>query len=146
MTLFNDGRWRPAMAGILLAGVLAGALLVPVPTTPDAAQATVRSEVRERLPGWRIDRVTPSWENAYTVVASCEGLQIGFQFVPGHGLPADDAWIQPNDAYARDRLWEVSDSRRFLVWYGERRRPQRLSCHQELARLGEAPLVPDTLD
>jgi hypothetical protein len=146
MRSFLHARWRPLAAVLALGGALAGALLIPVPTTPDPAQAAVRGEVRDRLPGWRIDRVSPSWEGAYTVVATCEGLQLGFQFVPGHGLPADDAWIQPNDAYARDRLWEVSDSRRVLVWYGERRRPQRLSCYQELARLGEEPLVPQVLD
>lgn len=125
-------------AGLLtLAGVLAGALLIPIPVLSDEGRAEVRREVRSRLPGWAIAQVDPSWEGAYTVVATCAEHEIGFQLVPGHGLPLDDAWIQPNDAYARDRLSEVSDNRRYLVWYGERLRPDQLSCREELARSGE---------
>lgn len=138
---------RRAAAGLLaLSGVLAGALFVPVPAVPDEGRTSVRAEVRHRLPGWRIERIDPSWEGAYTVVATCAGLELGFQYVSGHGLPADDAWIQPNDAYARDRLSEVSDHYRYLVWYGERRRPDHLSCQDELARLGDPPLVPRVFD
>lgn len=136
-----------AAAGVLtLAGVLAGALLVPVPVLPDDSRAAVRDEVRHRLPGWRIERIDPSWEGAYAVVTTCAGLEIGFQLVRGHGLAPDDAWIQPNDAYARERLSALSDSRRYLVWYGERVRPDRLSCQEELARMGEPPAVPRIFD
>jgi len=132
---------RRAAAGIFtLASVLAGALLVPVPTLPDDARAAIRTELRDRLPGWHIERIDPSWEGAYTVVTTCAGLELGFQLVQGHGLPADDAWIQPNDAYARERLSQISDHSGALVWYSERRRPDHLSCSDELARLGNPPI------
>lgn len=138
--------WRAAAGVLALAGVLPGALLVPMPTLPDGARVEVRRDVRSRLPGWRIERIDPSWEGAYTVVATCAGLEIGFQLVRGHGLGPDDAWIQPNDAYARERLGELSDNRRFLVWYGDRPRHDHLSCHEELARLGGPPVVPRDID
>lgn len=131
--------WRVAAGTLTLAGVLAGALLVPIPVMSDEGRSAVRREVRSRLPGWAIQQIDPSWEGAYTVVATCAGHEIGFQLVRGHGLPLDDAWIQPNDAYARDRLAEVSDNRRYLVWYGERLRPDQLSCREELARSGDPP-------
>lgn len=139
-------RWRAAVGALTLAGVLAGALLLPVPVLPDGARAAVRTEVRHRLPGWRIERIDPSWEGAYTVVTTCAGLELGFQYVSGHGLLPDDAWIQPNDAYSRRRLTPLSDHYRYLVWYGERQRPDRLSCQEELARLGEPPPVPRIFD
>jgi hypothetical protein len=145
MRRFLLSHWRSAAGTLTLAGVLAGALIVPVPALPDDDRAAVRREVRDRLPGWRVERVDPSWEGAYTVVATCAGIELGFQFVRGHGLPADDARIQPNDAYARERLVALSDSVRFLVWRGERLRPRHLSCHDELARAG-SPLVPRILD
>ena len=79
------------------------------------------------------------------MVTSCAGIELGFQYVRGHGLPADDAWIQPNDAYARERLAALSDSRRYLVWYGERVSPRHLSCQDELAR-SDSPLIPRIVD
>lgn len=139
-------RWRAAVSALGLAGVLAGALVVPIPTLPDEARSAVRQYVRNRLPGWRIERIDSSWEGAYTVVATCAGLELGFQFVRGHGLPPDDAWIQPNDGYSRERLSEVSDNWRALVWYGERRRPRHISCSDELARMGEPPALPRIFD
>ena len=138
--------WRAAAGVLALAAVLPGALLVPIPTVADSGRIEVRRDVRDRLPGWRIQRIDPSWEGAYTVVATCAGLEIGFQLVRGHGLPPDDAWIQPNDAYARERLGEVSDNRRFLVWYDDEIRHDYLSCQEELARLGEPPVVPRVFD
>ncbi len=138
--------WRAAAGVLTLAGVLTGALIVPIPALADDSRAEVRREVRQRLPGWRIERIDPSWEGAYTVVTTCAGLEIGFQLVRGHGLPADDAWIQPNDAYARERLTSLSDNRRYLVWYGGRVRPDQLPCHEELARIGEPPPVTRTFD
>ena len=131
--------WRAAGGTMALAGVLAGALLVPIPVTPDDGRTAVGLEIRDRLPGWRVERIDPSWEGAYTVVASCGRHELGFQLVRGHGLPVDDAWIHPSDAYARERLAQVSDHSRSLVWYAERRRPRQLSCQEELARLGESP-------
>ena len=137
--------WRSAAGALTLAGVLAGALFLPVPTLADGGRDAVRREVRDRLPGWRVERIDPSWEGAYTVVTSCAGIELGFQYVRGHGLPADDAWIQPNDAYARERLAALSDSRRYLVWYGERVSPRHLSCQDELAR-SDSPLIPRIVD
>lgn len=134
-------RWRAGAAVVALGAVLAAALIVPVPAVADPDRATVRQTVRERLPGWRIERLVSSWEGAYTVVASCEAQRIGFQLIPGHGLGPDDAWLHPSDAYARERLEAVSDHYRSLIWYGERRYHRSLSCLQELARLGVTPSV-----
>lgn len=146
MPRIHSPRWR-AVTGILaLAGVLLGALTVPIPTASDTGRESVRREVRYRLPGWEVQRIDPSWEGAYTVVTTCAGLELGFQYVRGHGLGAEDAWIQPNDEYSRDRLRRVSDHWRYLVWYSERRDTERLSCHEELARLGEPPVVPRIFD
>ncbi len=92
-----------------------------------------------RLPGWTIQRLERSWEGAYTVVTLCAGRQIGFQLVPGHGLPADDAWIQPNDAYSRERLVGISDHWRYLVWYDDPALVSSLSCEEELAGSRHAP-------
>lgn len=138
--------WRAAVGALALAAVLPSALLVPIPALPDEQRAEVRRDVRMRLPGWQIERLDPSWEGAYTVVATCAGLEIGFQLVRGHGLPAEDAWIQPNDAYARERLTDVSDNRRYLVWYDDRLRPERLSCSEEMARIGEPPAAARDFD
>lgn len=118
----------------LLAGVLAASLWMPIPSTPDAARASVASQVRERLPGWRIERVEASWEGAHTVVTTCAERRLGFQFVPGHGLPPEDAWLRPSDAYARDLLADVSDHWRHLIWYSEPALHNRHSCSEELAR------------
>lgn len=139
-------RWRAAVGTLGLAAVLAGALTVPIPAASDTGRDAVRREVRYRLPGWEVQRIDPSWEGAYTVVTTCAGLELGFQYVRGHGLAPEDAWIQPNDAYSRQRLRSLSDHWRYLVWYSERRQADRLSCHEELARLGEPPAVPRIFD
>ncbi len=127
---------RYLVTPLALAAALAVALSVPVPSLPDDGLTTVRAEVADRLPGWRVDRLEPSWEGSYTVVTSCAGLELDFQLVPGHGLPPEDAWVQPSDAYARARLRAVSDHWRYLVWYRDPVRPRSLSCSDELARLG----------
>ena len=98
----NLGR-RAIIIGSLAAAFLF-ALTVPIPTLPDAGRAEVRAQVADRLPGWSVQRIDPSWENAYAVVTSCAGRELAFQFVPGHGLPRHDAWIQPHNSYARARL------------------------------------------
>lgn len=90
-------------------------------------------DVRQRLPGWSVERVERSWEGAYTVVTACVDREVGFQWVPGHGLPGRNAWIQPNDAFSRARLARVSDHRRHLVWYVTPRSPKALSCADEIA-------------
>jgi hypothetical protein len=107
-----------------------------MPVTPYAARAEVMASVEHRLPGWSIVRTRSSWEDAWTVVATCGPLQLGFQWVPGHGLSPGDAWLQPEDLYTRSRLAKISDDARFLVWFREPTRPRSLSCGQELARIG----------
>jgi hypothetical protein len=127
---------RGAIVIASLAAVFLVALTVPIPTLPDAARAQVRGEVADRLPGWSVERIDPSWENAYVVVTSCAGRELAFQFVPGHGLPRDDAWIQPHNAFARARLSATSDHERYLVWRGEKLNPSRMGCTENLARNG----------
>ena len=133
MTLLRDSRWRTGASFLALAGVFALSLSVPIPTLPDPGRQSVLREVRERLPGWKVDRLERSWEGAYTIVTSCSGREMGFQFVPGHGLPAGDAWLQPNDSFARDRLRGLSDHWRYLVWYHDPALMNTLSCHEEIA-------------
>lgn len=138
---------RILIAPLALAAALAVALTAPMPSVPDDGLTTVRAEVADRLPGWRVDRLEPSWEGAYTVVTSCAGLQLDFQLVPGHGLPPEDAWVQPSDAYARARLRAVSDHWRYLVWYRDPVHPRSLSCSDELARvMGDGPTVDRRFD
>lgn len=127
---------RRAGALVVLAAIGAGALLAPIPTLGNDAQAGVVSQVAQRLPGWRIVRAGESWESAYTVVASCAGRVVGFQYVPEHGLPPGDAWLQPDDSYSRSRLSELTDSRRYLVWRDRPRVDRTLSCREEIARGG----------
>jgi hypothetical protein len=134
-----------AVIGALVATFLV-AFLAPVPALPDTMRAEVRSEVNERLPGWNIQKLDRSWEGAYTIVTSCAGKEVSFQLVPGHGLPPDDAWLHPTNDFARNRLRTLSDHRRYLVWYADPRRPDSLSCDEELARTGEPPITARTSD
>lgn len=133
-------RWRAAAVVGTLVVAFATALVIPIPSLPDVGRAGVRTEIRERLPGWTIRRLEPSWEGAYTVVTSCAGRQVGFQLIPGHGLPADDAWLHPTNDYARERLSSVSDHRRYLLWRGDPADPEALSCREELAQRADAPI------
>lgn len=129
-----------------LLGALGIALVAPLPAVPDTERDAVRQEVAQRLPGWRIERVDPSWEGAHTVVAVCAGRQIGFQFVPGHGLPAHDAWLQPSDDFSRERLAQVSDHWRYLIWYADPAIADSLSCAEELARHDAEPILLSVFD
>jgi hypothetical protein len=124
----------------LLAAAFAAALLAPLPLTPNGARAQVVATVEQRLPGWHIERARSSWEGAWSVVATCGRLRLGFQLVPGHGLRPGDAWLHPQDRYARERLGAISDNWRTLVWFSPPigLRHTTLSCHQEMARLGGA--------
>jgi hypothetical protein len=110
------------------------ALAAPIPTTGNEELAHVVSEVTDRFPGWHITHATAAWENAYTVVAQCGGKEIGFQFVPEHGLPVGAAWVQPNDEFTRARLAQVSDHQTYLVWFQHPLQSRQLSCHAEMAR------------
>ena len=133
MSLLRDPRLRSGTSLLALAGVLAISLSVPIPSLPDSGRQAVMHEVNQRLPGWTVERLERSWEGAYSVVAWCAGREMGFQFVPGHGLPAGSAWLQPNDSSARDRLRGVSDSWRYLVWYANPAMMNTLSCQEEIA-------------
>jgi hypothetical protein len=139
-TVHRRRRWRlPAPAAIaLLAGAFATALLAPMPIAPNHARAQVMANVERRLPGWHIERARSSWEGAWSVVATCGTLHLGFQLVPGHGLAPGDAWLHPEDRYARERLGTISDSWRALIWFAEPigDRTKALSCRQEMARIG----------
>ena len=126
------GRGATTLAS--LAAVFLVALTVPIPALPDAGRAGVRAEVADRLPGWSVQRIDPSWEGSYSVVTSCAGRELSFQFVPGHGLPRDDAWIQPHNSFARARLSRTSDHSRYLLWRGDRLVPPTVSCFENLAR------------
>jgi hypothetical protein len=124
-----------ALAGVpFLGGILTLALWMPIPTTGNAPLTDVLSEVHERLPGWHITRANASWEGGYTVVATCGARELGFQLVPEHGLGVGDAWVQPNDEYARSRLAKISDHDVYLVWYRDPPIEHSLSCRSELAR------------
>lgn len=130
---------RLVRAGAILAALAATfvvTLVFPIPVVPDAGRAAVRAEVRDRLPGWTVSRLSPSWEGAYTVVTSCGTREVAFQFVPGHGLPADDAWIQPTNRYARARLALTSDHRQYLLWRDDTLSPGTLECLEEVAQGG----------
>jgi hypothetical protein len=141
-TIGRRRRWRlPIPAAIaLLAVVFATALLAPLPVAPNEARAEVVATVERRLPGWHIERTQSSWEGAWSVVATCGTLQLGFQLVPGHGLAPGAAWLHPEDRYARERLGSISDSWRALIWFPQPigLRTKTLSCRQEMARLGGA--------
>jgi hypothetical protein len=136
-------RWRlPTPAAIALLGlVFAVALLAPLPVAPNQARAEVMANVERRLPGWHIERARSSWEGAWSVVATCGTLHLGFQLVPGHGLAPGDAWLHPEDRYARERLGSISDSWRTLIWFAEPigDHTKTLSCRQEMARIGGGP-------
>jgi len=127
-------RARVIVAALSLVALTAVALWMPIPRVGDPGIRRVVAEVRNRLPGWSVVDATSTWEGSFAVVAACGGRQIGFQVVPGHGLPPQDAWIQPNDEFARSRLAEVSDYSTVLVWRAVRITDHTLSCRQELAR------------
>lgn len=122
---------------LMLGGVFAVSLLVPIPAAPNTARAEVVERVEAKLPGWEIIRTDSSWEGAWTVVAACGPNRLGFQVVPGHGLPPGDAWIKPEDSYTRTRIPVISDSTSYLVWF-EGHRGRSLPCRSELARPRDA--------
>jgi hypothetical protein len=142
MQRFN--RLRGAVALALVAGSLATALALPIPTAADAERTRLIEQLRHRLPGWEIERLEASWEGSYSIVTSCAGRAIGFQFVPEHGLPVGDAWLQPSDPYSRERLDELSDHYRHLIWYEDPAMTHTLSCSEEVARDDRASEVADT--
>jgi hypothetical protein len=141
MSPLRDRHWRSGAWFAVLAGVLGISLTVPLPSLPDNRRMTVMHQVHERLPGWSVERLDPSWEGAYAVVTECAGREVGFQFVPGHGLSPDDAWIQPTDPFSRERLLPLSDHWRHLVWYANPAMMNTLSCQEEIAQRGRQTSV-----
>ena len=132
---------RVGRAGIALGSLAAlflTALTVPIPAAPDSGRAAVRAEVGDRLPGWTVSRLNRSWEGAYTVVTRCADREVSFQFVPGHGLPSDDAWIQPTNRYARARLAVTSDNRRYLLWRDDELSYRSVECVEQVAQGDDA--------
>jgi hypothetical protein len=125
-------RWW--LAPLLLGAIFAVALWAPIPTGPNAARAQIVAQVGEHLPGWQITLARPSWEGGWAVVVRCGPRQVGFQLIPGHGLPPGDAWLHPDDSYSHARLATISDDRTYLVWYRDGERARSLSCRTELAR------------
>jgi len=133
MRILHRRTLRTGASFVALAGILALSLTVPIPSAPDQGEAAVASIVAKRLPGWTVERINRSWEGAYSVVTVCAGREMGFQYVPGHGLPPDNAWLQPSDPYTRERLATISDHWRHLVWYEDPAIVDTLSCQEELA-------------
>jgi hypothetical protein len=127
-------RLRRGVPLLALGLVLAAALTMPIPRLGDPGLNRIVGLAQERLPGWSIVRATDTWEGGYALVARCGTRQLGFQVIPGHGLPPEDAWLQPNDSYAQARLAEVSDYPSFLLWRARPVLNRTLSCHDELAR------------
>ena len=94
----------------------------------------VVAQVHARLPGWDVVGATDTWEGGFAVVASCGRQEMGFQVVPGHGLPPDDAWLQPNDWTTRISLEQISDYPTFLIWRAQPQTDRTLSCDQHIAQ------------
>jgi hypothetical protein len=126
---------RISISLAILGTALAAAVALPIPTLPDSGRQTIATELSQRLPGWEVERLSPSWEGAYTVVTSCAGHRIDFQLVPGHGLGPDDAWVLPADEYAYERLTTLSDHWRHLIWFGDPAMSHELACRDLLARV-----------
>jgi len=146
MTLLRRRTIRTGASFVALGGVLALSLTVPVPSLPDHGKAAVVRVIGERLPGWTVERINRSWEGAYTVVTMCAGREMGFQYVPGHGLGPKDAWLQPNDPEARERLASISDHWRHLVWYDDPALVDPLSCQEEIAGADGTASAPSGYD
>jgi len=117
-----------------LATLFAIAYLAPIPALGNADRAIVVALVNGRLPGWTVEEATDAWEGATSVTLGCGGDEIGFQIVPGHGLPAGMVWLQPTDGSANRILSEVSDYPGYLIWLEKPLTPHALSCQDLLAR------------
>jgi len=128
---------RRTAAFLALPLLLAVAFWAPIPKVGDPGIDKVVAQVHARLPGWHVVRATDTWEGGYAVVASCGAREMGFQLVPGHGLPPDDAWLQPNDWYSRIWLERVSDYPTFLIWRARPLVDRTLNCDGQVARVGK---------
>jgi hypothetical protein len=111
------------------------ALWAPIPKVGDPGIEHVVAQVHARMPGWDVVGATDTWEGGYAVAASCGTEEMGFQVVPGHGLPPNDAWLQPNDDATRIWLEQISDYPTFLIWRAHPQTDRTLSCDRELAQV-----------
>jgi hypothetical protein len=129
-------RLRRVAALLALPLLFVLAVWAPIPKVGDPGIDRVVAQVHTRMPGWDVVRTTETWEGGYAVVASCGTEEMGFQLVPGHGLPSNDSWLQPNDEYTRDSLEQVSDYPTFLIWRAAPQTDRTLSCDRQLAQVG----------
>jgi hypothetical protein len=129
-------RLRRLAALLALPLLFAAAFWAPIPKVGDPGIARLVAQVHTRLPGWAVVGATDTWEGGYAVAASCGAHEMGFQVVPGHGLPPNDSWLQPNDEYARIWLEQVSDYPTFLIWRSQPQTDRTLSCDHQLAQAG----------
>jgi hypothetical protein len=124
---------------VALAALFAAAYLAPIPAVGNADRAGVIALVKERLPGWEVRGATDAWEGATALTVACGGDEIGFQVVPGHGLPASMVWLQPTDGSANRILAEISDYPGYLIWLKRPLVPRALSCQELLAGESRSP-------
>jgi hypothetical protein len=78
------------------------------------------------------------------VVTTCADRELGFQYRPGQA--PGSAWLNPSDAFTRERLASTSDHWRHLVWYGDPTIVAALSCEEELAGGREVASEPNEYD
>jgi len=115
------------------------AVWAPIPKVGDPGIDRVVAQVHARMPGWDVLRATDTWEGGYAVVASCGAREVGFQVVPGHGLPPNDAWLQPNDWTTRISLEQISDYPTFLIGRAQPQTDRTLGCDQQLTQAATVP-------
>ena len=127
-------RLRRFAALLALPLLFAVAVWAPIPKVGDPGIDRVVAQVHARMPGWAVVGATDTWEGGYAVAASCGAQEMGFQVVPGHGLPPNDSWLQPNDEYTRIWLKQVSDYPTFLIWRAQPQTDRTLSCDRQLAQ------------
>jgi hypothetical protein len=127
-------RLRRGAALLALPLLFVVALWAPIPKVGDPGIDRVVAQVHARMPGWAVVGATDTWEGGYAVAASCGAQEMGFQVVPGHGLPPNDAWLQPNDEYTRISLEQVSDYPTFLIWRAHPQTDRTLNCDRQLAQ------------
>jgi hypothetical protein len=132
-------RLRRVAALLALPLLFVVAVWAPIPRVGDPGIDRVVAQVHARMPGWDVLRTTDTWEGGYAVVASCGAREVGFQVVPGHGLPPNDVWLQPNDWTTRISLEQISDYPTFLIWRAQPQTDRTLGCDQQLTQAATVP-------
>jgi len=132
-------RLRRVAALLALPLLFVVAVWAPIPRVGDPGIDRVVAQVHARMPGWDVLGATDTWEGGYAVVASCGAREVGFQVVPGHGLPPNDAWLQPNDWTTRISLEQISDYPTFLIWRAQPQTDRTLGCDQQLTQAATVP-------